>query len=54
MRFASVGLGRMGANLARHAVEKGHEVVGQDPVPSIREGLAGEGIDLGDRALGRE
>jgi 6-phosphogluconate dehydrogenase len=45
MRFAIVGLGRMGANLARHAVEKGHEVVGYDPVGSIRESLAAEGID---------
>jgi 6-phosphogluconate dehydrogenase len=45
MRFAIVGLGRMGANLARHAVEKGHEVVGYDPVGSIRESLATESID---------
>jgi 6-phosphogluconate dehydrogenase len=45
MRVAIVGLGRMGANLARHAVEKGHDVVGYDPVGSIRESLAAEGID---------
>jgi 6-phosphogluconate dehydrogenase len=44
MRFAIVGLGRMGANLARQAMEKGHEVVGYDPVPSIRAGLAAEGV----------
>jgi 6-phosphogluconate dehydrogenase len=45
MRFAIVGLGRMGANLARHAIEKGHDVVGYDPVGSIREALAAEAID---------
>jgi 6-phosphogluconate dehydrogenase len=45
MRFAIVGLGRMGANLARRAVDKGHDVVGNDPVGSIRESLAAEGID---------
>jgi 6-phosphogluconate dehydrogenase len=44
MRFAIVGLGRMGANLARQAMEKGHEVLGYDPVPSIRQGLAAEGV----------
>jgi 6-phosphogluconate dehydrogenase len=44
MRFAIVGLGRMGANIARHAEEKGHEVVGYDPVGSVRESLAAEGI----------
>ena len=30
MRFGIIGLGRMGANMARHAVEKGHDVVGYD------------------------
>ncbi len=44
MRVAIVGLGRMGANLARHAAEKGHDVVGYDPVGSIRESLAADGI----------
>ena len=28
MRFGIVGLGRMGGNLARAAMERGHEVVG--------------------------
>jgi 6-phosphogluconate dehydrogenase len=45
MRLAIVGLGRMGANLGRHAVDKGHYVVGYDPVGSIRESMAAEGID---------
>ncbi|MGH2556248.1 MAG: NAD(P)-binding domain-containing protein, partial [Actinomycetota bacterium] len=45
MRFGIVGLGRMGANLARHAVEKGHQVVGFDPAEATREALAGEGVD---------
>lgn len=31
MKFGVVGLGRMGANLSRDAVEKGHQVVGLDP-----------------------
>jgi 6-phosphogluconate dehydrogenase len=30
MRFGIAGLGRMGANLARSAMERGHEVVGYD------------------------
>ncbi len=45
MRFGIVGLGRMGANLARHAVEKGHEVVGYDRSPDVTRALQREGID---------
>ncbi len=44
MKFGVIGLGRMGANLARHAVEKGHEVVGYDPNQETTKKLAGEGI----------
>jgi 6-phosphogluconate dehydrogenase len=45
MRFGMVGLGRMGANLARAALEHGHEVVGYDPVETIRDELGGEGME---------
>jgi 6-phosphogluconate dehydrogenase len=45
MRFGVVGLGRMGGNLARHAVEKGHEVVGYDPNQETRNQLPSEGIE---------
>jgi 6-phosphogluconate dehydrogenase len=44
MKFGIIGLGRMGANLARHAVEKGHEVVGYDPNQETTKQLANEGI----------
>lgn len=45
MRFGIVGLGRMGANIARHATEKGHGVVGFDPSEKARAALAEEGIE---------
>jgi 6-phosphogluconate dehydrogenase len=45
MRFAIVGLGRMGGNLARHAMEKGHQVVGYDPLATARQALAAEGMN---------
>jgi 6-phosphogluconate dehydrogenase len=37
MRVGIVGLGRMGANLARSAIEHGHEVVGYDRAHSTDE-----------------
>jgi 6-phosphogluconate dehydrogenase len=47
MRCGIVGLGRMGGNLALQATEKGHQVVGYDPVESesARKTLASEGIE---------
>lgn len=45
MRFGIVGLGRMGANLARHAREKGYQVVGYDPNESTRKELHREGVE---------
>src|SRR5438094_7976324 len=33
MKFGVVGLGRMGVNLSRAAIAKGHQVVGYDPHP---------------------
>lgn len=46
MRFGIIGLGRMGANLARHAREKGHEVVGYSRTVDNREELAKNGIEI--------
>jgi 6-phosphogluconate dehydrogenase len=45
MRVGIVGLGRMGANLARAAMEHGHEIVGYDPAARVRQELADEGLD---------
>lgn len=41
-----VGLGRMGANMARRLSQKGHLVVGWDPQPDVRDMLAAEGIEV--------
>lgn len=46
MEFGMVGLGRMGANLARHAREKGHRVVAYDQEAAARERIAREGLEL--------
>jgi 6-phosphogluconate dehydrogenase len=45
MKFGIVGLGRMGANLARHALEKGHQVVGYDSGQAAGELLTREGLE---------
>jgi 6-phosphogluconate dehydrogenase len=45
MRFGIVGLGRMGSNIARHAMEQGHQVVGFDPSEQARASLAGDGVE---------
>jgi 6-phosphogluconate dehydrogenase len=45
MRFGIVGLGRMGANLARHAIEKGHHVVGYNRSETATNALAQEGLE---------
>lgn len=44
MRFGIVGLGRMGANIARHAKEKGHDVVGFDPGEEARRAVEKDGV----------
>jgi 6-phosphogluconate dehydrogenase len=44
MRVGIVGLGRMGANLARAAIQHGHQVVGHDPAETVRHELAGDGV----------
>lgn len=44
MRFGIVGLGRIGANLALAAVDRGHEVVGHDRDDERLERLAAGGV----------
>jgi 6-phosphogluconate dehydrogenase len=43
MRLAMIGLGRMGANIARRLMRGGHEIVAFDRDPKAVEALAGEG-----------
>jgi 6-phosphogluconate dehydrogenase len=45
MRFGIVGLGRMGANLARHAIEQGHQVVGYNRSEAATKALGQEGLE---------
>ncbi len=45
MQFGIIGLGRMGGNLARHAMEQGHHVVGYSRDPEDIRALAQEGLD---------
>lgn len=44
MRFGIVGLGKMGRNIATHAREKGHPVVGYDATSGVAQSLADEGV----------
>lgn len=44
-QFGVVGLGRMGANLARRAMERGHRVVGYNRSPDKAQALAHEGLE---------
>ena len=43
MRLAMIGLGRMGANIARRLMRGGHEIVAYDRSAEAVQGLAGEG-----------
>lgn len=45
MKFGIIGLGRMGANIARHAMEKQHSVVGYNLEPTTTDDLAREGLE---------
>jgi 6-phosphogluconate dehydrogenase (decarboxylating) len=47
MSFGIVGLGRMGSNIARHATEKGHWVVGFDPSEATRTKMASAMVAAG-------
>ena len=56
MRFGIVGLGRIGAGLARQALKKGHQVVGYNRSPESTHELAKEGLEpaLSPDELGRK
>jgi len=45
MELGIVGLGRMGANMARRLMRDGHRIVGYDVNPDAVAGLAGEGAE---------
>jgi 6-phosphogluconate dehydrogenase len=45
MRFGIIGLGRMGANMALAAIERGHSVVGNDHDARVTNELADEGVE---------
>ena len=45
MRFGITGLGRMGANLAQSAMDRGHDVVGYDRNYRVTRKLAERGLD---------
>ncbi|MGA2530867.1 MAG: phosphogluconate dehydrogenase (NAD(+)-dependent, decarboxylating) [Acidimicrobiales bacterium] len=45
MRIGMVGLGKMGANMTRRLIEKGHEVVGFDLGAEARAAVAAYGAD---------
>jgi 6-phosphogluconate dehydrogenase len=48
MRIGMIGLGKMGANMSRRLIEKGHEVVGFDLGAEAREAVAKYGADTAD------
>ncbi|HET9091443.1 MAG TPA: decarboxylating 6-phosphogluconate dehydrogenase, partial [Acidimicrobiales bacterium] len=48
MRIGLVGLGKMGANMSRRLIEKGHEVVGFDLGAEARQAVAGYGAETVD------
>jgi 6-phosphogluconate dehydrogenase len=45
VRFGIVGLGRMGGNLSRAAIERGHDVLGHSLDPEGVAELAAEGLE---------
>ena len=52
MQIGMVGLGRMGANMARRLMLHGHSVVGYDRAPEPRAALAAEGLVPADDMAG--
>jgi 6-phosphogluconate dehydrogenase len=48
MELGIVGLGRMGANMARRLLRGGHRVVGFDPQGAARDAVAKDGADTVD------
>jgi len=51
MRLALIGLGKMGANMARRLLSDGLEVVGYDRSRQVVEGLSGDGMLAADSML---
>ena len=45
MKIAMIGLGRMGMNMARRLLQRGHEVVAYNRSPEKTDELAGEGAE---------
>jgi len=52
MEIGMVGLGRMGANMARRLRRGGHRVVGFDPVEAARQAAAVDGLETVDALAG--
>jgi len=48
MKLGMIGLGRMGANMARRLMLAGHSIVGYDPLPTAAEALRSEGAGVAD------
>src|SRR5260221_214702 len=48
MKLGMVGLGRMGANMARRLMRGGHQLAGFDPKPQARKDLEGLGAESAD------
>ncbi|MCW5581691.1 MAG: decarboxylating 6-phosphogluconate dehydrogenase [Luteimonas sp.] len=48
MQLGMIGLGRMGANMARRLARGGHDVSGFDPSPEARERARADGIAVAD------
>jgi 6-phosphogluconate dehydrogenase len=48
MKLGMIGLGRMGANMARRLMRGGHELVGFDPKPEARRELVDRGGEAAD------
>lgn len=44
MKLGMIGLGRMGANMARRLAQHGHDIIGQDPSPEARQRAEADGI----------
>ena len=48
MKLGMIGLGRMGANMARRLIEGGHSIVGFDPSAQARDDLGKDGAQTAD------
>jgi len=48
MKLGMVGLGRMGANMARRLMRAGHAIVAYDPLPTAAEAMRREGATIVD------